>query len=322
MGLDINYEAVAAETCAYLNSAGVGMGIQCDIGTQALTRFGSEFLKEKYLRPAISGDTVVCLGVSEVGGGSDVSALKTTARKVGDEYVINGGKMWITNGVQADWMCLLANTSEGDPHRNKSLLIVPMDSPGVTRRNIDKMGMHASDTGDITFEDVRIPADHLVGVEGKGFTYQMQTFQNERIFIAAGTIGAMDRCLAATIEYTSQRMVFGQPVLDNQYVHYKLAEFQTELECVRALYYKCIDDYIEGQDVTPIATMLKLKTARLVREVSDGCLQFWGGMGYTEEVIVSRIFRDMRLMSIGGGADEVMLNILCKYMGIAPDMKF
>eukprot|EP00116_Pleurobrachia_bachei_P000021 sb/3460283/ len=291
MGLDISYEAVAAEAYARITSGGVGMGIgiQCDIATPALVKYGNDELKEQYLKPTISGDIVACLGVSEVGGGSDVAALKTTARRDGDEWVINGGKMWTTNGAQADWMCVLANSSEGPVHKNKSLFVLPMDTPGVNvHRKIEKMGMHASDTTETTFEDARIPANHLIGEEGKGFTYQMQQFQNERIYIGAGTIAAMDICMESTIEYTSQRQAFGRSILDNQYVHYKLAEMQTELECTRALYYKCIDDYLAGEDITAIATMLKIKTARLARQITDGCLQFWGGMGYTDDVPVSR----------------------------------
>jgi len=324
LGLDYSYQAIASETFANIESGGVimGIGVQCDITTTALSNHGSHELKQQFLAPTIAGDWVACLGVSEVGSGSDVASIKTKAVKQGEEYVINGGKMWTSNGAQADWICILANTSDGPVHRNKSLICVPMRTEGVkVHRTIDKMGMHASDTAEITFEDVRVPVTNLIGEEGKGFKYQMEQFQNERIYAAAGVIAGLDRAIAATIEYTSQRQAFGQSILDNQYVHYKIAEMQTEVECCRALYHKCLDDYLAGEDITPIASMLKLKSCRLARQVIDGCLQFWGGMGYTDDVMISKMYCDMRIMSIGAGADEVMLQIISKYMGIYPEGK-
>jgi len=324
MGLDYSYEIMAAQAFASIASGGVGMSIavQCDMSTPALAKYGSHYVKENFLKPSIQGDYVSCLGVSEVGSGSDVASLKSKAYVDGNEWVINGGKMWTTNGAQADWMCMLVNTSDKAVHRNKSLICVPMKSKGVTvHRTIEKMGMHSSDTAEITMENVRVPIDNIIGEEGKGFQYQMNQFQNERIYAVAGCIAGMDKIIAATIEYTSQRQAFGQSILDNQYVHYRIAELQTEVECLRALMYKCLDEYLEGDDVTALASMMKLKGARLAREVTDSCLQFWGGMGYTNDVMVSRAFRDMRLISIGGGADEVMLAIICKYMGISPDTK-
>ena len=266
--------------------------------------------------PAVAGEMVACIGVSEPGAGSDVAAIRTTARKDGGDYVINGGKLWITNGAQADWMCCLANTSEGSPHRNKSLIVVPMKTPGVTvARKIRKLGMHSSDTAQIHFDDVRVPQRYRIGDEGMGFTYQMQQFQEERLWGAANALGGLDHAIADTIEYTRSRQIFGRSVLDNQVVHYTLAELQTEVEALRALVYRATELFVAGQDVTQLASMAKLKAGRLSREVADKCLQFWGGMGYTWENRVSRLLRDGRLGSIGGGADEVMLSIICKLTG-------
>ncbi|XP_078278906.1 putative acyl-CoA dehydrogenase 6 [Rhinoraja longicauda] len=324
LGLDFSYNIAVAEELGNIRCGGIPMaiGVQTDMATPALARFGSEELKRQFLQPTIAGDMVACLGVSEVGAGSDVANIKTKAVKDGDDYIINGGKMWITNGCQADWMCLLANTSNGPLHKSKSLICLPMKLPGINvARKIDKLGMRSSDTAEVFFEDVRVPTKYLIGEEGMGFTYQMLQFQEERMWGAAGSLAPMQNIIQETIEYTRQRKIFDQPVLHNQTVHFRLAELETEIELVRSLLYRSVAQYIQGHDVTKLASMAKLKAGRLVREVADSCLQFWGGMGFTNEVLVSRLYRDMRLMSIGGGADEVMLSIICKYMGTFPEKK-
>lgn len=321
LDLDYSYAAAVGEELGYINCGGVPMaiGVQTDMATPALAKFGSEKLKREFLAPSIAGDFVSCLGVSEVGSGSDVASIQTKAVRQGDDLIINGGKMWTTSGTQADWMCLLANTSEGPAHRNKSLICLPMNTPGVTvARKISKIGMHSSDTAQIFLEDVRVPAANIIGEEGKGFQYQMIQFQEERIFAAMGALVPIERMIEETIKYTLERKAFGQPVLNNQVVHYTLAELSTELEMLKSCCYRTVALYVKGNDVTRQASMCKLKAGRLLREASDKCLQFWGGMGYTDEVLISRLYRDLRLLSIGGGADEVMLSIICKYMNILP----
>ncbi|XP_034016297.1 probable acyl-CoA dehydrogenase 6 [Thalassophryne amazonica] len=321
LGVDKPVEYGVAEELGIFAAAVVPMaiGVQSNMATPALARFGSAVLKEEFLLPSITGDKVACLGISEAGAGSDVSSIKTKAVQKGDEYVINGGKMWITNGAQADWMCLLANTSDGPPHRNKSLICLPMNLPGVNvARKIDKIGMWSSDTAEIFFDDVRVPCKNLIGQEGLGFTYQMLQFQEERLWGVANILTVMDAIIQETIQYTRQRKIFQQPVLNHQIVHFKLAELQTEVELLRSLLHRAIALYIKGKDVTKLASMAKLKAGRLTRELSDSCLQFWGGMGFTSEVLVSRVYRDSRLLSIGAGADEVMLAIICKYMDTLP----
>jgi citronellyl-CoA dehydrogenase len=320
-GLDYSYSVVMAEALGNCACGGVPMaiGVQTDMATPALARFGSDELRREFLAPAIAGDMVACIGVSEPTAGSDVAAIRTTARKDGGDYVINGGKLWITNGTQADWMCCLASTSEGNPHRNKSLIIVPMNTKGVkVERKLRKIGMNSSDTAQIFFDDVRVPQRHLIGQEGQGFTYQMLQFQEERLWGAANSIQGLDNAIRNTIEYTRERRVFGRPVLDNQVVHFTLAELQTEVEALRALVYRATELYVAGKDVTQLASMAKLKGGRLTREVADKCLQYWGGMGFTWDNPVSRLYRDGRLASIGGGADEVMLSIICKLAGTLP----
>ncbi|HEV8690378.1 MAG TPA: acyl-CoA dehydrogenase family protein [Ideonella sp.] len=320
-GLDFSYSMVMAEALGDCACGGVPMaiGVQTDMCTPALARFGSDELRREYLVPTIAGDYVGCLGVSEAGGGSDVAAVKTRAVKDGGDYVINGSKMWITNGLKADWCCLLANTSdEGGPHKNKSLIVVPMDAPGITKQKIHKIGMDSSDTAQLFFDNVRVPRRNLIGQEGMGFTFQMLQFQEERLWGAANSLRALDRLIDQTIEYTRQRQAFGKSILDNQVVHFRLAELRTEVEALRALTHSAVELYVSGKDVTKLASMAKLKCGRLCREVADSCLQYWGGMGYTIDNPISQAWRDMRLVSIGAGADEVMLGIICKFEGTLP----
>jgi citronellyl-CoA dehydrogenase len=324
LGLDYSYSAAASEEMGTCNGGSVPMalGVQTDMATPALARWGSDELRREFLAPAIAGDVVTSIAVSEVGGGSDVAALKTHARKDGDDYVINGSKMWITNGAQADWLCLLTNTGEGPAHMNKSLVIVPTKTKGVTiGAKLDKLGMRASDTVPIYFEDVRVPQKNRVGAEGMGFMMQMVQFQEERLFGAVSSLRGMERVIDATIAYCKERQTFGQALIDNQVIHFRFAELRTEVEALRSLCYRAIEDYVGGADVTLLASMAKLKAGRLVREVSDSCLQYWGGMGFMWDNPASRAYRDTRLMSIGGGADEIMLGIICKLMNILPGKK-
>ena len=319
--LDYSFNLVFAEEIgrAYGGSIPMAIGVQTDMATPALARFGSDELKREFLAPAIAGDMVACIGVSEPGAGSDVAGLKTSARTDGDDFIINGTKMWITNATQADWVCLLANTSDGQVHANKSLIIVPLNTPGITiSKPLNKLGMRASDTGQIFFDDVRVPKRFLIGDENKGFTMQMMQFQEERMYAAASSLKGMERIISDTIEWTKDRHTFGQPVINNQTVHFKLAELQSEIEALRALTWQACQDHIEGKDATYLASIAKLKSGRLWRQVTDGCLQYWGGMGFMWDNPVARAYRDTRILSIAGGSDEMMLGIIAKYMDIFP----
>ena len=319
MGLDYSYNLVAIEEFGAAKSGGVPMaiGVQTDMATPALANFGSDQLRREFLVPAIAGDYVACIGISEAHAGSDVAAIKTHARKEGGDYVINGSKMWITNSLQADFMVTLVNTDpDGQKHQNKSLIVIPMNTPGISKSNkLDKLGMHSSDTAQIHLDDVRVPQRYLIGEENKGFGYQMIQFQDERLIVGPGAIASMERTIQETIDYASQREVFGKPLISKQVVQFRLAELKTEVEALRGLLVLCLDKYLAKEDVTMLISMLKLKLGRLEREVADSCLQYFGGMGYMTETPVSRYFRDIRLHSIGGGADEVMLQIISKYMG-------
>jgi len=319
MGLDYSYQIAFTEQLGLIESAGVsmGIGVQTDMATPALAKHGSDELRHAFLTPALTGDSVMSIAVSEPHAGSDVAAIKPSAVKHGSDYVINGTKMWITNSTQADVLCLLANTGDGPAHANKSLILVPTNTAGVSfSERFNKLGMRASDTAQVFLDDVRVPQSNLIGQEGNGFVYQMEQFQEERLYAAATNVLMLERCVQQTIDYTRERQAFGQSVLDNQVVRFTLAELQTEIEALRALVHIATAEYVAGVDVTTKASMAKLIAGRLARKVSDACLQYHGGQGFMWDNPVSRTYRDARLASIGGGADEVMLEIISKRMGI------
>ena len=320
LALDYSYSAVYAEELGHSLSGGIAtaFGVQTDMATPALAKRGSDALRAEFLAPAVAGNVVACIGVSEVGAGSDVASIKTAARKDRGDYVINGGKMWISNGIKADWMCLLANTDpDNGPHKNKSLIIVPMNTPGVQRaRKLKKMGVNSDDTAQIFFDDVRVPQRYCIGEEGRGFIYQMEQFAEERMFAVSRTTSQLQDAIDATIEYTKERQAFGRRLIDNQWIHYTLAELATEVESLRALNYHCIEAYVAGKDVRLLSAMAKLKVGKVLRQVPDTCMQFWGGAGYLRDSRINRILRDTRLVAIGGGANEVMMQVIAKELGM------
>lgn len=322
LGLDFSYTIAIAEELGSIDCAAIPMAVcvQTSMATPALAEFGSDSLRQEFLAPTVAGDLVSCIAVSEPEAGSDVAAIRTTAVRSGSDLVINGHKMWITSGEQADWACVLVNTNnDPSPHRNKSLVCVRLNEPGVHRSaRLKKLGMHSSDTAEIYFDNVRVPEKCIIGEEGRGFFYQMLQFQDERLVAAAVLLEPLQRCISLTADYARDRKIFGSTVLEQQTVQFTLAELQSELEAVRALLYRAVLSRLHGDDVTLLASMAKLKAGRLARVVTDSCLQFWGGNGFTWDNPVCRMHRDLRLHSVGAGADEVMLSIICKYMGIAP----
>ena len=318
MGLKYSYQAMFLDGLGHTRTGGVGMGISVvtDMATPALANYGSDVLCQEFLAPTLAGERVCSIAVSEPHAGSDVARIKTYAQTDGDDYLISGSKMWITNSTQADWLCVLANTSEGDGHKNKTLIVVPTDTAGISFSNrLDKLGMRSSDTAQVFFDEVRVPKSNRIGDEGRGFTYQMEQFQEERLSCVFLNARTLENCIQDTIEYTRSRNVFGQPLIKNQAVFFKLAELQSELEAVRSLAWLATEKLVQGEDVTTLASMAKLKIGRLSRQIPDECLQYWGGMGYMWDNFVTRTYRDLRLTSIGGGADEVMLQIIAKKMG-------
>ena len=317
--LDYWYETVFLEELGHIKGMGVAMGIavQTNMATPAISEYGSEYLKETYLRPAIMGDMVTAIAVTEPDAGSDVAGLRTTAKKDGDSYIINGSKTFITNGVKADYVTLLARTSEEAGYHSFSLFVVPTDLPGfVVSKKLDKVGMRSSDTAELFFDDLKIPAENLIGKEGEGFIYQMKQFQHERFAVLPLVYIALKDMVDMTVEYIQQRMVFGRPLSKKQVLRHRIVDWLTDIECLKQLSYHIVRMKMEGIDVTKEISMGKLFAGRISRTIADGCIQMFGGMGLMNETPISRYWRDCRLTSIGGGADEVMSDVISRLEGL------
>ena len=317
-GADALFTLVLAEEMGRCDHGALPMalGVQVDMATPSLARFGTREQKDRWLRPAMEGAMVASIAVSEPDAGSDVAGIRTRATRDGDEWVINGTKTWITNSLQADWLCLLARTSDEGGYGGMSQILVPTDTPGFSVAKIpDKLGMRASDTGTLSFDDCRVPVANTIGEDGRGFQQQMTQFVVERTWSTFTTVGACDRALERTKEYCSQRHVFGKPLLANQYLGFTLAELAARVDMLRVYNEAMAARRDAGDDITRQATIAKLTAGRLVREVADTCLQYHGGMGYVEENWPARFWRDNRLTAIGAGADEVMLQVLARLDG-------
>ncbi len=321
MGADHSYTVIYGEEMGRCAAGGVGMAcsVQSDMATPALARFGSTELKQKFLSPAIRGEMVAAIAVTEPDAGSDVAGLRTRAVRDGDEWVINGTKLYITNGVQGDWLCLLARTSDEGGYRGMSQIIVPTSTPGLgVSRKLEKLGQWSSDTAELSLVDVRVPLSNTIGEIGRGFQQQMSQFQNERLIASYMATGRMVLAIEKTAHYLRDREVFGRPLIDNQYLQFRLAELVADVDLLKHYNYACADAVMDDRnalEITKMATIAKLKAGRLARDVADTCIQFHGGVGYMEETWTSRYFRDSRLLSIGGGADEVMLRIIAGLEG-------
>ena len=322
MALDPWYGVVFAEEIGRADCYGVPMAIavQTDMCTPALAEFGSHDLKVRFLAPAIRGETVGAIAVSEPDAGSDVAGIRTRAERDGDDWLVTGSKLYITNGTQADWVCALVRTSPGEGYRGMSLVIVPTNAAGFgVSRKLRKLGNLSSDTAELTFDRVRVPVANTVGEEGKGFYLQMRQFQRERIVACIMAYTQCEKAIRMTVSYLRDRHAFGKPLLSNQAIQFRLAELLTEVEHLRQMTHHCVERAAAGEDVTRSTSMAKLKAGRLSREVMDACLQYHGGMGYMAESLISRMYRDARLLSIGAGADEVMLGIIAKLDGLSTD---
>jgi citronellyl-CoA dehydrogenase len=318
-GLDYWYETVVLEECARIHCGGIPMAIavQMNMATPAIYDFGSDYLKETYLKPALSGDLVAAIAVTEPDAGSDVAALKTFAKKDGNHYILNGSKTFITNGTQADFLTLLARTSDDPGYHSFSLFVVPTDIAGFqVSKKLDKLGMRSSDTAELYFDDMRIPAKNLIGREGEGFIQQMMQFQHERFSAIPMAYVWARQMIADAVEYLKGRIVFGKPLIKKQVLRHRIAKWLTEIECLQQLAYHIVRMKMAGQDATLMISMAKLKSGDLLTEVADGCLQMYGGMGFMNDMKISRFYRDSRLISIGGGASEVMCDVIAKFSGL------
>jgi citronellyl-CoA dehydrogenase len=317
-GLDWTYTAVLYEELGRADNAGVVMGItvQTDMATPSLHQFGTDELREKYLVPAIAGEMVAAIAVTEPDGGSDVASIKTRAVRDGDQWVINGSKIYITNAANADWLCLLAVTEPGAGYGGFSQIVVPTDVPGFSYRLLDKIGNWGSDTGQLFFEDVRVPIANTIGQAGRGFQQQMVQFQDERLVACVSTTAQAQALWDKTREWCDDRIVFGKPLIAMQVTQFKLVEMLTQIAAARELTNHGIRRRIAGVDATNEITMAKLFCGRMARFVADEAIQLHGGFGYMKESAAGRAFVDMRLVSIGGGTDETMIQYLAKRLGM------
>lgn len=319
-GADHLFTMILAEEFARADHGSIGMalGVVTDMATPSLHRFGTHEQKERFLTPVLRGEQVCAIAVTEPDAGSDVAAVRTRAERDGDDWIINGSKMYITNSLQADWLCVLARTSGEGGYGGMSQIIVPTDTEGFeVSRKLDKLGMKASDTGLLTFTDVRVPVANTIGEEGTGFQQQMAQFVIERMWATYGAAAACQLALERTRAYLAERIVFGKPLLKHQYIQFKLAELAAEVDMLAEYNLVIAERHNAGTDVTRMATIAKLKAGRLQREVADWVLQFHGGIGYMEETWTTRFLRDGRLTAIGAGADEVMLQVLARLDGYA-----
>jgi acyl-CoA dehydrogenase len=319
-GGDHLHDAVWVEELARSGGSGgvaAGLNAHASIALPPIFNFGTEEQHQRWLVPGIAGEKIGALGITEPGAGSDVAGITTTARKVDGGYVVNGSKTFITNGVRADFLVCACKTTEAGGHDGISFLVLEREMPGyeVTRK-LEKLGWHSSDTGELSFTDVEVPAANLLGEENGGFRLIMANFAWERLLVAIGAVGAMQRLLTVAVAYAKDREAFGRPIGKFQAIRHQIAEMATKAEVSRALTYDALRLFHIGQPCIPQVAMAKLLTQRSALEIADQTLQIHGGYGYTREYGIERAVRDARLGPIGGGTDEVMKEIIGKTMGL------
>ena len=317
-GLDYWYVTAFCEAIAHSHNAGVNMAllVQSQMATPIINEIGTDEQKREFLAPALAGDRIAALGVSEPGAGSDVANLKTTAKRVGDDYVINGSKMWITNGTRADFLTLAVRTGPAG-YGGVSLLTFPTDTKGFSvSKKLDKIGNLSSDTAILFSEDCKVPARYLLGEENEGFYHVMTNFQGERLTAAITTVAAMELMIANAIKYGHEREAFGRPLIKFQVWRHKFVELLSQMEAARRLTYHAVELFEAKENPVKEISMAKLVAGDLAQKVAYDCQQFFGGMGYIDETDVARAWRDLRLITIGGGTSEIMKEIISKLVGL------
>jgi len=318
-GGDYYSALVLAEEIGHSNCGGLAMGVsvQTDMAMPPILAFGTEEQKRQWAAPAIAGTKILCLGITEPDAGSDVAGIKTRAVKDGDEYVINGSKTYITNGHRADVIVLVTKTDTDVGYDGFTLFLVSMDTPGVIReQKLQKMGMHASDTALLAFQDVRVPESAVLGQVGRGFYHIMWELQGERLISSAGCVAAAQRVFDRTLEYAKERHAFGRPIGTFQVIRHKFAEMATKIETARQTVYMTAWRHENGEYPVREISMAKLHASRIACEVADECLQIHGGAGYMKEYGIERAWRDLRLNRIGAGTDEIMLEVIGRSYGL------
>jgi citronellyl-CoA dehydrogenase len=328
MGGDYWFSVAKGEEYTGIGSGGVGMGllVQSDMATPCIADLGTPEQIDEFLKPALAGDRIAALGVTEPDAGSDVAGIRTTAKRDGDDYIINGAKTFITNGTRASFVTLLCKTDPEAGYGGISIMLLPTDTKGYhVSKKLKKLGNHASDTAELHFEDCRIPARYLLGEEGKGFYYLMQNFQTERLIGAVTSVEGCQRVLDKSVAYGRDRVAFGKPIIKREVWQHRFVDMYTELEAARQLSYQAVERYneeryVEGGslsfDTVKLISMAKLFVGELSSKIMDECLQFHGGMGYMDETFISRAWRDQRLIRIGGGTSEVMRYAIAKLIGL------
>ncbi|MBJ7347949.1 MAG: acyl-CoA dehydrogenase family protein [Thermoleophilaceae bacterium] len=318
-GGDYICNIVLSEEMSRAHSGGTAMGIavHTDMATPPILAFGTEEQKQNYIVPAVRGEKIACLGITEPDAGSDVAGIRTTAIRDGDEFVINGSKTYITNGHRADFIVLVTKTDPDAGYDGFSLFIVDMDLPGVIReKKLEKLGMHASDTALLAFQDVRVPASAMLGDEGKGFYQIMWELQGERMVAAAGSVMAAELIMERTLEYAMERKAFGRSIGNFQVIRHKFAEMAVKIEAARQMTYNTAARINAGDYPVREISMAKLYTSRIAVEIADECIQIHGGAGYMKEYGIERAWRDLRLNRIGAGTDEIMLEVIGRSYGL------
>src|SRR4051812_44495674 len=312
------HDAVLTEELGRCGSGGLAAGIGAHVGiaTPPVWKFGTEDQKQRYLAPAIRGEKIAALGITEPDAGSDVAGIKTRAARVDGGWVVNGSKMFITNGVRADFVVTAVKTKSEGGHHGISFLIIDTDQEGYETSAIDKLGWHASDTGLISMQDVFVPEENMLGHENEGFKLIMANFQWERLLMALGAVAGMQRAFDRTVEYAKERNAFGRPLTGFQALRHKFADMASTIHAGRCVTYDALERFASGEDVVQEVTIAKLITQRASFDVMDTCLQIHGGAGYMKEYGIERAARDARLGPIGGGTDEIMREILAKTMGL------
>jgi acyl-CoA dehydrogenase len=318
-GGDYVHDAVLVEELTGAGSGGLSAGIGAHIGiaTPPIWKFGTEDQKQRFLAPAIRGERIAALGITEPGAGSDVAGIRTFASKVDGGYVVNGSKTFITNGVRADFVVTAVKTTEAGGHQGLSFLLLEKEMEGYSvSKKLEKLGWRASDTAELAFDDVFVPDENLLGEENKGFYLIMANFQWERLVMALGAVASMGRMVERSVAYAGERTAFGRPIGQHQAIRHKIAEMAVKHEASRSLTYQALRLFASGQDAIREVTEAKLLSQRAAYEVADDALQIHGGAGYMKEYEIERAVRDTRLGPIGGGTDEVMKEILAKQIGL------
>ena len=322
IGGDFRHNAVVIEELSYSGFAGpaTDFSVHSDVCCGYLLHYGSEEQKKKWLPRMVAGETVCAIAMTEPGTGSDLQAVRTTAKREGDEYVINGQKTFITNGQLSDLVIVVAKTDTTKGAKGTSLILVERERAGFTRgRNLEKLGMHAQDTSELFFSDVRVPVTNLLGAEGRGFAQLMEELPRERLVVAVTAVALMEAAFEWTLAYTRERKVFGRPIADFQNSRFRLAEIKTEITIARVFLNDCIEKHLNGALDVTTAAMAKYWLTELEGRVLDTCLQLFGGYGYMWEFPIARAYVDARVQRIYGGTNEIMKEVISRSLGLGAD---